>query len=167
MNIKQIVNFVEKYSSSLILGLGLAVVLLLVLNLIAQLRIASIRKKYDRLVDGVEGINLEGALINLNDSVGNMKEKILRLEGDLGELTRKQALSLQKQGLIRYNALEDLGSNQSYSVALLDEHNTGFIITSLYGRDFTASYLKPIKEAESEYKLSKEEAEALDQAIKS
>ena len=73
-----------------------------------------------------------------------------------------------KMGLTRYNPFEDLGGDQSFILCLLDQHNSGVIITSLHNRDLTRVYAKPIKNGEGEnFSLSKDEKSAILKTIKS
>ena len=73
---------------------------------------------------------------------------------------------LKKIGLVRYNAYKDTGSNLSFALAILNEHNTGIVLNGIYGRDTSNIYAKPIVEGKCEYALSNEEKDALDKAIK-
>ncbi len=59
-----------------------------------------------------------------------------------------------------------MGSELSYSIVLLDEHLNGFVLTSIYGREQSVSYAKPIKDGKSTFPLSAEEMQAMDRAIK-
>lgn len=68
---------------------------------------------------------------------------------------------VQQVHTVRFNAFDNTGSDLSYSVALLDEDNNGVVISSIYGRDESRTYAKPIVNKESTYKLSKEEIQAL------
>ncbi len=165
MNINGIGEVIGKFNTEIILGLIVAVVVLIVINIVAQVRISSIREKYNAVVGGNEDLNLEEMLIKVNEDLKNIVGTVDLMSGEIKDIYNKLSYSIQKTGMVRYNALEDLGSNQSYSIALLDQHNTGFIITNLYGRDFNANYLKPVKEGKAEYKLSMEEEEALKLAI--
>lgn len=73
-----------------------------------------------------------------------------------------------KLGLTRYNPFEDLGGDQSFILCLLDQNNSGVIITSLHNRDLTRVYAKPIKNGEGEnFTLSKEEKSSILKTIKS
>jgi len=74
---------------------------------------------------------------------------------------------IQKIGLFRYNPFDDLGSDQSFSLSILDSTNSGVILTSLHHRNFTRIYAKPIKNGEGDsITLSKEEKSAIVKAIK-
>ena len=65
----------------------------------------------------------------------------------------------------RYKAFEDIGSDLSYSIAMLDGNNNGVIITSIYSRNESITYAKPIDNGISRYDLSEEENSVLHQAI--
>ncbi|MPM47586.1 hypothetical protein SDC9_94297 [bioreactor metagenome] len=72
---------------------------------------------------------------------------------------------MQKVSIIRYKAFEDIGSDLSYSIAMLDGKNNGILITSIYGRNESTTYAKPIDNGISRYDLSEEEEKVLHQAI--
>ena len=69
--------------------------------------------------------------------------------------------------MVRYNAFQDTGSNLSFAVALLDSNNTGIVLNGIYSRDGSNIYSKPIQEGKSNFVLSDEEKEAINQAINS
>ena len=58
-----------------------------------------------------------------------------------------------------------MGSDLSYAVALLDSNNNGVVLSSIFGREDSRSYVKPIEAGKSTYTLTDEEDEALRQAI--
>ena len=72
---------------------------------------------------------------------------------------------VRRVALLRYDAFEDVGGRLSFSCALLDEHGTGVVLTSINGRQETRVYAKPVTESNSTYNLSMEEAEAIRQAM--
>lgn len=81
---------------------------------------------------------------------------------------RQQALiegSVRHLSLLRYDAFEDVGGRLSFSCAMLDDHGTGVVLTSINGRQETRVYAKPITEGTSTYNLSVEESEAIRQAM--
>ena len=71
----------------------------------------------------------------------------------------------QKRGLIKYDAFQQMGGQLSFSLALLDENNTGFIINSVHSTEGCYSYTKEIRNGTSAIDLSAEEAEALAMAM--
>ncbi|MNP28139.1 hypothetical protein D3C76_1210890 [compost metagenome] len=109
--------------------------------------------------------NLESLLIDL-------KVQLDRLEDDHGqqrimlESTSKKLQSVKGHvGLTRYNAFGERGSDLSFSVAIIDDFADGVVLTSIYNRDNSYIYAKPIQKGESTYALSTEEREAITLAM--
>jgi hypothetical protein len=65
---------------------------------------------------------------------------------------------------VRFNPFNDGGGNFSFSLALLDSHNTGIIITSMYGREQNRIYTKKIEDGKSDSPLNEEEKQAVEKA---
>jgi hypothetical protein len=82
-------------------------------------------------------------------------------------LERVQRRAIQRVGLVRFNPFEDTGGNQSFALALLDQHGDGLVISSLHARTGTRVYGKAIAGGKAEAALSDEEAEALRVALAS
>jgi transcriptional antiterminator Rof (Rho-off) len=117
----------------------------------------------------------------LGDSDGDRLEKQLReyhaknkqiqvdfeaMTNEYQKLSSITALSLQKISMVRFNPFGDVGGDQSFSLAMLDGHDSGLILTSIHGRGGTRVYAKPVDLGKSKYSLSSEEKKALSQAIK-
>jgi hypothetical protein len=107
-----------------------------------------------------------------DDAVGALLGKIERLEQAVRALhatdNRQQVQiegSVRRVGVMRYDAFEDVGGRLSFSCALLDEHGTGVVLTSINGRQETRVYAKPVTVGQSTYNLSREEEEAIRQAM--
>jgi len=95
-----------------------------------------------------------------------------RLEGnfekvskELADLKQANKKNLQKVGMIRFNPFRKSGGDQSFSIAVLDAANNGFVVTSLYSNASNQVYAKPIVNGASVYSLSQEEKEAIDKAF--
>jgi len=104
----------------------------------------------------------------VRDLVRQVQELAEKLEATQEELSVfKQAMqkSVQKMALIRFNPFGDIGGDQSFSVAFLDNNNDGVVVTSHYGRDENRVYGKSIIKGKSEHPLSKEEEDAVKKAI--
>lgn len=117
-----------------------------------------------------------GGPIRLDDALRGVLDgqarKIDRLEQAVRTLNktdrRQQGLidgSVRHVALLRYDAFEDVGGRLSFSCAMLDDHGTGVVLTSINGRQETRVYAKPIAEGRSSYNLSSEEEEAIRQAL--
>lgn len=161
----QLREFVASYNIEILIGLMAALLVLLVLYLIAEIRISKIKKKYNEFTRGVKGVNVEELLIKTGEELKNIHIDMNNIEQNIENIETKLAFAIQKVGFVRYNAFHDMGSDLSYSIALLDKFQNGFVITSIYGREYTTSYAKPIKLGKSIYPLSVEEMQAVDRAI--
>ncbi|MTI68516.1 MAG: DUF4446 family protein [Firmicutes bacterium] len=163
---EKVFGLITNYNLEIIFALIITCLILLILNIISQIRISKITKKYNLITEGVNEASLEDMLIDHLDEVKNVKLKLNDIESFCDNLNERLKLTVQRVGFIRYNAFNDMGSDLSFSVALLDENNNGFIISSLFGRNECNTYGKPIVNGKSSYKLSVEEIQALDRAKK-
>ncbi len=110
---------------------------------------------------------------------GDLEELIKKSSRDIHELyigfenisneaesQKKQLVStIKKIGIVRFNPFNNTGGDQSFALAFLDSTNSGIVISSLYQREGTRIYAKPIQGLKSTYPLSKEEEEAIGKAI--
>jgi hypothetical protein len=69
------------------------------------------------------------------------------------------------RSLVRYDAYNELSGQQSSSMALLDAHRSGVVLTSIVHRDQARLYVKQVHEGASEIELSPEEQEAVHTAL--
>ena len=117
-----------------------------------------------------------GGRVRLDDTLRGVlqgqAEHVQRLERAIRALhaadKKQQALiegSVRRVGLLRYDAFEDVGGRLSFSCALLDEHGTGVVLTSINGRQETRVYAKPVNGGTSSHNLSLEEEEAIRRAL--
>ncbi len=104
--------------------------------------------------------------------VGYMK-RVEAVDGHLGKLDEAYrrlaatgSLASQKISIVRFNPFGDTGGDQSFVLAVLDAHNSGYVLTSIHGREGTRVYVKPVDDGKSKYPLSDEEKQALTQATK-
>ncbi len=151
----------------ILFGLLVAAIAGLIWVLILHIRLSNYAKSYKRLTGGRNGEDLEKMLSSYLSTVENNVSKISDFEERIDRMEKRTELSLQKVGIIRYNAFSEMGSDQSFSLAILDQHDDGFVITGIFGRNDTVTYAKPIEKGASRYPLSAEEMQAIDRAVKS
>lgn len=113
----------------------------------------------------------KGNLIQVIDEVianeAKNKKDLAKLEREVNRIDQASFQHIQKVGLIRFNPFRELGGEHSFSLAMLDKNDDGFILTGLHTRERTRAYMKDIKKGKSRYQLSKEEKRALTKAQKS
>lgn len=122
---------------------------------------------YRKLTKGVTEKDLKSVLEKLLKDFNEEHNRINELTKKLGELEKDGFYHIQKIGLVRFNPFAETGGDQSFCLAVLDNHDSGFVISSLHSRDKTRFYAKPIKNGQSVgYELSKEETRAIKKAKK-
>ena len=161
-----IIELVSIYNIEIIIGLVIGLFVLFLFNLISLFRISKIKKLYNKMTQGISGVNLEELLIHTSNDMDGIKGDVVKLNESIQSLGTKLTFAIQKVGFMRYNAFGDMGSDLSFSIAFLDNFSTGFVITSIYGRDNNVCYAKPIKQGKSNITLSGEEIMVIDRAIK-
>lgn len=102
----------------------------------------------------------------LLEQVQLLEERYRKLAEELKEFKQDMDTALTKVGVIRFNPFQEIGGDQSFSIALLNQKNNGVVITSHYTREGNRVYAKPIKNGVSEYPLSVEEKEVLEQTLR-
>lgn len=130
-------------------------------------RTKRMRKQFNQLLKGTSKENLESVLDRLLMRLSELEEDHL----DQGEQIKSLSESLKGKkgnaGIVRFNAFTCEGSDLSFSIAMIDENANGFVLTSIYGREESRVYAKPLDRGNSSYHLTSEEIEAIQKAKES
>lgn len=159
-------NFLYDYTIEIVFGAAVLSLTSFVLILINYCRTTKILRKYKRLMRGADNKNLEAMLYNHLETIQEGLTRIKDLELEHSLLSAKLNRFIQRIGILRYNAFDQTGGDQSFSIALLDEAGNGIVLTSLYGRSSSTTFAKPIHSKQSKYPLSNEEQEAIERAFR-
>ena len=147
-------------------GVLLVLVLILLILLIVQIvKTGRLKKRLDSFLLGKDGASLEQDITTLFEDNKFLKSSADNNKKDIRMLYKKLESAYQKLGLVKYDAFNQMGGQLSFSLALLDENNNGFIINSVHSTEGCYSYTKEIKNGECKISLGQEEAEALAIAI--
>lgn len=149
----------------LIVALVVIILLLIILNIVNIHSISKLKKKYDKFMLGKNAESLENEITDLFEDNKFIKNSIEKNKKDIHALYRKFESSLQKVGIIKYDAFDQIGGKLSFCMALLDENNNGFILNSVYGAEGCYTYTKEIKNGNCETSLGQEEEKALSIAM--
>lgn len=151
-------------NTEMIIIIILAVLLIVSIALIITLfiKVNQINSRLRIFMSGKDGISLEESIISLEGDTAFLKEYAARSKKEIRTLYKKMEGAYQKMGLVKYDAFHQMGGQLSFSLAMLDEHNDGFIINSVHSTDGCYSYTKAIINGECELALGKEEQQALD-----
>lgn len=161
----------EFCSSSQILTIAtvfntLMILVIFILVIKNRSTIQRIDRTHAKIENEMEKKGVEQILQECIQYNSDLKIKIRELEANINSLERNLLQSIQKVGILRYNAFENVGSDLSFAIALLDSHNNGIVLSGIYSRESTQTYAKPITSANSKYPLSAEEIQAINLAKK-
>lgn len=109
--------------------------------------------------------NFAAVIGRLSDDVEGIHKTNERLDKAIKKTWRKSEGCVQRVGLVRYDALEELAGQLSFSAALLNDAADGVVITTLNGRNDTRTWAKPVTSGESPFTLSDEERQAIRKAM--
>lgn len=152
-------------SASTIPLIALAAALLALLWLaVLQVRAGRMIRRYQQLVSGASAGNLEEVMAMHVGRINQHERHLGEIDHALDSLDRVLQTAVQRVGLVRFNPFDEVGGDQSFAIALLDQHGNGFVLSSLHNRTETRVYAKQIEGGRPRYTLSDEEAEALSQA---
>jgi len=115
---------------------------------------------------GVDGANLERLIIGCVDDAKAVSEENQEIKRNIEDIKALLQQAITKVAVVRFRAFEDMGSDLSYAVAMLDSDNNGVIMSSIFGREDSRSYVKPITAGKSSYPMTDEEEDALKQAMR-
>lgn len=133
---------------------------------VSLLRLRSLTQRFDSALGGNVTDSLESLLAEHLKRVENVDERLGELDAEYKRLSVTNSLASQKISIVRFNPFGDTGGDQSFSLAVLDAHDSGYVLTSIHGRQGTRVYVKPVDFGKSKYTLSAEEQQALTQAVK-
>ena len=145
-------------AASAVAGLALVVVLAL------WRRVARIRSAQSVLLGNGTADLLEFA-VSLQARIDDLHRAVDEVAAGLSRVDRRVDGSLTNTAVVRYDAYEGTGGQQSASVALLDATRTGTVVTAIQGRDYARIYVKDLDRGRSSVALSPEEQEAVDRAM--
>lgn len=161
---EDIINVIGMEKSILILAI--LSIILLIAFIITIFRISNINKKYKEFMKKLgNGKNLEEDLENYMYRVDRVEKQNAEINNLIQNIDKDLENCVQKVGIVRYSAFQDTGSDLSFTLALLDEKNTGVVLNGIYSREMSNIYAKPVQNGKSSYTLSEEEQKAIKKAM--
>lgn len=127
-----------------------------------------------RFQSSLAKINRGGKNENILDVLSEVLEKEKKIENKLIDTNRKvegllfdAQFYIQKIGLVRFNPFNDTGGDQSFILSLVDEKDSGVVVSGLHTRNGTRWYAKQVFEGKGvEHELSNDEIKAIRAAKK-
>ena len=136
------------------------------LGVTALFKLKALNARFAAALGGEAANSLETTLSGHMSRVEEVNRRLAELEQEYERLSITNGLASQKISVVRFNPFGDTGGDQSFSLAVLDSHDSGYVLSSIHGRQGTRVYVKPVDFGTSKYQLSSEEQKALSQAAK-
>ena len=152
-------------SDYIIIGLCGVLLILFILTIVNIVQMKKLKKNYRIFMSGKDAKTLEDTLIQRLDQVDSLLESNEENDSNIKVLSKNMQRTYQKMGLIKYDAFHEMGGKLSFSLAMLDMRNNGFIINAMHTREGCYTYIKEIIDGNSVIVLSEEEQEALKRAM--
>lgn len=159
------INEINNYVPYIVIAMAIIIVLLFIIVIFLFKSIGNLENKYRRLMRGTNGKNIESILNTKLDEIEEANKNCKNAVKEMNIIKEDMKNCTQKVAMVRYKAFEDVGSDLSFSIALLDGNNDGVIITGIYSRQESTTYAKPIDKGISRYDLSEEEIHVLNEAM--
>jgi hypothetical protein len=145
---------------------AVALALILLVSVIA-LWVSVRRMRHAQMV--VLGHNEERDVVahmaSLDSQVRNMRDALTTLTGELEGHGARLDDTITHRSIVRYDAFRDSGGEQSASLALLDNHRSGIVLSTIAARDFARVYVKYLRNGAPDRDLSPEELQAVEEAV--
>lgn len=146
----------------LFIGMLVLIIILFIIMIVQAVKLSKLSKKYKKFMGGKNAKSLEKDIMGLYEDNKFLKTSMEKNKKDIQTLYRKFGNVFQKIGIVKYDAFNQMGGQLSFSLALLDENDNGFILNSVHSTEGCYSYTKEIKNGMCDISLSEEEKQALD-----
>ena len=138
---------------------------LFILLLVNMAKTRRLRKKYDSFMTGGDGKSLEDTLVKRIQQIEGLIVSENENRENIQKIFDTLKFTFQKVGMVKYDAFDEMGGKLSFSLALLDQKNDGFINNAMHSREGCYTYIKEIVDGNSIIVLAEEEKNALDIAM--
>ena len=149
----------------LIVVLLVATLILAVLLIFLFVRYNQLNAAYQMFMKGKKAASLEEEIGELFNDIATLKTSTEKNRKDIKKIVENLRECYQRVGIVKYDAFKEMGGKLSFSVALLNDNETGFIINSIHSSEGCYVYTKEIVNGECAISLGEEEKKALTLAL--
>jgi hypothetical protein len=147
---------------------GLAVIALLLVAVLAvklrRLRAAQKTVLGDRSEQDLVG-HAQSLQATFSELSAKVEDTFERLGRQLSNAEQRLEGCISHAAVVRYDAYNEMSGRQSSSLALLDDTGSGVVMSSILHREQARTYVKGVRDGNSELELSPEEREAIQNAL--
>lgn len=141
------------------------IIVLFVLVCVQASALKKLNKNYTKFMKGKNAGSLEEEIEVLFEDIRTLKSQNKTNASNINQLQKNQLICYQKVGIVRYDAFREMGGKLSFSIAMLDKQDNGFIMNSVHSSAGCYTYTKEIQNGNSGIDLGDEEKEALQKAM--
>lgn len=145
--------------------MAIIMVILFILLLVNMGKTNRLRKRYEAFMQGKNAESLEETLSTRIQQIDQLIVSEKENRTNIEKISNILLHTFQKVGMVKYDAFHEMGGKLSFSLALLDQENNGFIINAMHSREGCYTYIKEILNGNSIIVLADEEREALNIAL--
>ena len=156
---------IKMNNTLLLISLGIIIILILICFILNMINASKINTLMEFSEDGdiVKALRYYYKKVDTLTNTVSMNTDTATLSR-LANCENEAALSIQKIGVVHFDAFDDVHGNLSFALAMLNNNDDGIILTSLYGHNSCNTYVREVKSGETSIKLLNEESQALDKA---
>lgn len=137
----------------------------LVFAIITSNKLNKLSKKYDMFMRGKDTESLEELIYKRFDEIDELKSANESNKKNIEDIFENLKTTVQKCGIVKYDAFNEMGGKLSFALVMLDKNDTGHVINAMHSREGCYIYIKEIIRGESYIPLGDEEKEALNKAL--
>lgn len=138
----------------------------LVLSLISFYYTFKTKRRYEKIALKLgNNTDISVMLNNYIKKVNELDKKDDQILEYCNKINNESLKSIKKIGIVKYDSYGNTKNKLSFALALLNKENSGIVLNSIYGEDYSNLYAKPILKGKSKYDLSTEERDAIGEAI--
>lgn len=149
----------------LFIGLFLCCIALMIFSISIMNKYKKLEQKYDKFMRGKDAETLEDVILKRFDDIDTLIKENDNKTQQIAEIFENMKYTVQKCGIVKYDAFREMGGKLSFALVMLDKKNTGYVMNAMHSREGCYIYVKEIIEGESYIPLGDEEKQALEKAL--
>jgi len=155
-------------SQQILLAFGGSLVFLLVCSqILLHVRHSRLEKRMNAMLQGSRGHDLETMLVEHRNTLNQLNVEHQEIREAVKGFQRLSDRNLRRLGLVRYDAFKETNGNLSYSLAVLNDAGSGFVVTGIFTQEQSRTYVKAVRSwGQAENVLTEEELKAIKLAYK-
>jgi hypothetical protein len=146
------------------IGASIAAIVAIAVAILAWSKLNAVRTAQAILLGGGKE-DLVDFAVSLQGRIDDLHRAVDEVAAGLSRVDRRVDTAVSKTSLVRYDAYEGAGGQQSASIALLDAGRSGVVVSAIQGRDYARIYVKELDHGRPSVALSPEEQQAVERAM--